>query len=133
MKQNVVRLDGNSRDDLEIETNAHTAHALERGLCQKTIVVGFAVPKPTAVAVESYAGNEGKVYAFERKKRWICGFENAKRAGTERFSAKVARNLQCPLPNGREQESFLRLPPLYDRPCRHFVGHIGIEQHNLGC
>ena len=76
MKQNVVRLDGNSRDDLEIKTNADTAHALERGLCQKTIVVGFAVPKPTAVAVESDAGDEGKVYAFERKKRWICGFEN---------------------------------------------------------
>ena len=69
MKQNVVRLDGNGRDNLEIKTNADTAHALERGLCQKTIVVGFAVAEPTAVAVESYTGDKRKVYAFERKKR----------------------------------------------------------------
>lgn len=68
MKQNVVRFDGDGRNDLEIETNAHAPQLLKWGLCQKTIVIGFAVAESPAVAIESHAGNEGEVYAFER---WV--------------------------------------------------------------
>ena len=131
MKQNVVRFDGDGRNDLEIETNAHAPQLLKRGLRQKTIVVGFAVAESPAVAIESHAGNEGKVYAFERCIGRTGGFEETKHTGPEVFAPKVAADLQLTLANGRQQEGFLGLPTLYDGPHRHFVGHIGIEQNYL--
>lgn len=132
MKQNVVRFDGDGRNDLEIETNAHAPQLLKLALCQKTIVVGFAVAESPAVAIESHAGNEGEVYAFKRCVGRTGGLEEAKHTGTEVFASKVAANLQLTLANGRQQEGFLLLPSLYDGPHRHFVGHIGIEQNHLG-
>ena len=132
MKQNVVRFDGDGRNDLEIKTNAHAPQLLKRGLCQKTIVIGFAVAESPAVAIESHAGNEGEVYAFERCVGRCGGFEEAKHTGTEVFASKVAADLQLALANGRQQEGFLGLPTLYDGPHRHFVGHIGIKHDDLG-
>ena len=132
MKQNVVRFDGDGRNDLEIKTNAHAPQLLKRGLCQKTIVIGFAVAESPAVAIESHAGNEGEVYAFERWVGRCGGFEEAKHTGTEVFAPTIGTDQQLTLANGRQQEGFLGLPTLYDRPHRHFVGHIGIEQDDLG-
>lgn len=132
MKQNVVRFDGDGRNDLKIETNAHAPQLLKRGLCQKTIVVGFAVAESPAVAIESHAGNEGEVYAFDRCVGRTGGFEEAKHTGSEVFAPTIGTDLQLTLANGRQQEGFLGLPMLYDGPHRHFVGHIGIEQNHLG-
>ena len=101
MKQNVVRFYGDGRNDLEIKTNAHAPQLLKRGLCQKTIVIGFAVAESPAVAIESHAGNEGEVYAFERCVGRCGGFEEAKHTGTEVFAPKVAADLQLTLANGR--------------------------------